>query len=123
MFTRTDFLKPFRFATIGFSITVLFVVYQLLANLDLFSLREFLPMIAFAILCPRSHFSSNDRRGDWHARVLRSLDNDRNPECSSLLRGRDHASRAKKTRVTSLRNSPTEKCFCDTDRPISAEED
>ena len=50
MFTRTDFLKPFRFATIGFSITVLFVVYQLLANLDLFSLREFLPMIVFAIL-------------------------------------------------------------------------
>jgi hypothetical protein len=57
MFTRTDFLKPFRFATIGFSITVLFVVYQLLVNLDLFSLREFLPMIVFAILCPPSLIS------------------------------------------------------------------
>jgi hypothetical protein len=58
MSARTDFLKPFRFATIGFSITVLFVVYQLLANLDLFSLREFLPMIVFAFLCPPSLVSS-----------------------------------------------------------------
>ena len=58
MFTRTDLLKPFRFATIGFSITVLFVVYQLLANLDLFSLREFLPMIISAILCPPSLISA-----------------------------------------------------------------
>ena len=58
MFTRTDFVKPFRFATIGFSITVLFVVYQLLANLDLFSLRDFLPTIVFAILCPPSLISA-----------------------------------------------------------------
>ncbi|HEX6820651.1 MAG TPA: hypothetical protein VF123_01250 [Candidatus Sulfotelmatobacter sp.] len=58
MLTRTDFLKPFRFATIGFSITVLFVAYQLLANLDLFSLREFLPMVVVAILCPPSLVSS-----------------------------------------------------------------